>query len=209
MGDRLLLFVYCGSFGVEAMGRLDFRERLFVDGLDDQPITFLALREPQAEVIWFKSFEEYEVWERLGEYGLPFGVEELVQGFSGFPPRAQELEMAIDVLEEGIMPLAGDLPRGSSLVCLLSDSMKQLFMQDVMGRGKDVNEKGLVLRLEDVEDIFVRLAEVAQGGAVSASGLPRDVVFMVTVLLLREFMHHLGFEEVGLLVQGENGFRQK
>lgn len=188
------------------MDQLNFLTKLFSKRSHHKSVTFLALEEKQARVTLLQFFDKYEVWERQKEYRLPLGLEPLIQGFRGFPPDPQELEAAIEVLEEAIMPLAANLPKEHTFVCILPSGVQLAFMSDLQGRGLNAKvDEHLVLSREDVEDIFVRLAEVAQGGAVSASGLPRDMVFMAAVLLLREFMHHLDFTEVTMVAEDQLG----
>jgi hypothetical protein len=50
--------------------------------------------------------------------------------------------------------------------------------------------------LADVEQLFQQLAAVAEGRPVASSGLPAGRTFAATLLILREFMHHLGFDSI-------------
>lgn len=95
------------------------------------------------------------------------------------PPTAVEMERAIDLVEDALMPLARVVPTGRGLwpAGALAAALPM-----VPGR----------LR-EDVEDLFQRLASVALGHPAAGVGLPQDRVFVAAVLLLRELMHHLGF----------------
>ncbi|MYM95524.1 hypothetical protein [Duganella vulcania] len=43
------------------------------------------------------------------------------------------------------------------------------------------------------------LAAVIQGKPAAHEGIPDDNAFAATLLILREFMHHLGFSSIGLL----------
>lgn len=147
------------------MGQLDFLTKLLAKGIQRKSVTLLVLQKQQARVKLLEFLDSDQVWEQQKEYRLPLELGVLVRGFREFPPTPQELEVAIEVLEEAIMPLAADLPPEPALVCILPSEIKLAFMRDLQGRGLDVKVEGaLVLRLEDVEDIFVRLAEVAQGG---------------------------------------------
>jgi len=50
-----------------------------------------------------------------------------------------------------------------------------------------------------MERVFSRLAAVVQGKPAAHEGIPDDNAFAATLLILREFMHHLGFSSIGLL----------
>lgn len=47
-----------------------------------------------------------------------------------------------------------------------------------------------------MEQTFERLAAVAEGRPVGQEGLPESTEFAAALLILREFMHHLGFSAV-------------
>jgi hypothetical protein len=55
-----------------------------------------------------------------------------------------------------------------------------------------------VLTLDEVEGLFNRLVAVSQGRPASQEKLPTDTLFFASLLVLREFMHHLRFAEVNL-----------
>ncbi len=100
------------------------------------------------------------------------------------PPRAIDLERAIDAVEEAIE--AGPLrntPRG---VLLLSGEVSAQ-----MPLWHDI-EAGALLSRDEVEQAFSRV--VASPGA---STPPGETV--AALLMLRELMHHLGFSHLGLI----------
>lgn len=45
---------------------------------------------------------------------------------------------------------------------------------------------------------FQRLSAVSLGRPISLEGLPASADFAATLLILREFMHHLGFASITL-----------
>ena len=55
------------------------------------------------------------------------------------------------------------------------------------------------LRIADVERTFDRLVSVVQGQPVASVGLPDGPEFGATLLILREFMHHLGFASITIV----------
>jgi hypothetical protein len=54
------------------------------------------------------------------------------------------------------------------------------------------------LTLDEVEALFNRLISVSEGRPISQETLPTDARFFATMVILREFMHHLGFAAVSL-----------
>lgn len=55
-----------------------------------------------------------------------------------------------------------------------------------------------LLTLQQVEYVFGELVAVSLGRPRSSSGVPTDGPFVSYVLILREFMHHLGFGDISI-----------
>ena len=55
------------------------------------------------------------------------------------------------------------------------------------------------LNRESIERLFGQLVAMVEGDPLAAAQLPRDRRFAATLLILREWMHHLGAERVQLL----------
>ena len=108
------------------------------------------------------------------------------------PPTALELENAIAVVEDQVMPLAKSLPRPSVLVGMGGAMGGVASVAGRAGPGR------VHLALGDVELQFQQLAAVAEGGPEASSGLPSGPAFAATLLILREFMHHLDFDSVAI-----------
>jgi exopolyphosphatase/pppGpp-phosphohydrolase len=104
------------------------------------------------------------------------------------PPTPAELERAIEVIEDELMRARRTLPGGTG--------------QHLIARGAALNEVVRAadgpaeLPLDAVERLFQRLASEALGDPSARRGLPAGNQFVATVLILREFMHHLGFISV-------------
>jgi hypothetical protein len=56
------------------------------------------------------------------------------------------------------------------------------------------------LSIEAVERQFDLLTALSLGRPASSAGIPNDAAFAATLLILREFMHHLQFESITLAV---------
>ena len=130
---------------------------------------------------------------------LALGVDGLVAlSLRHEPPWPIELEHAIDLTEEAVMPLAAPLEGTAVLI--------------VQGLGASLLVNTLriggiapaVLTLDEAEALFNRLVAVSQGRPVSQESLPTDVRFFAVMLILREFMHHLNFAQVTLELNGSN-----
>jgi exopolyphosphatase/pppGpp-phosphohydrolase len=106
------------------------------------------------------------------------------------PPLPIELEHAIDLTEEVVMPLAAQFSGSAGLI--LQGLCAALMINALEGSGISQT----VLNLDEVESLFNRLVAVSQGRPVSQETLPTDARFLAVMLILREFMHHLNFSQV-------------
>jgi len=125
--------------------------------------------------------------EPAGQISLPLSPGTLAaQVFSRDLPTPVELERAIDVVENALdatgLPA---IPRGT----LVSDDV---WVRQLPGLAV---ADGTLSR-EEVESLFQRLASASLGQPSAALGLPAGREAAATLLLLRELMHHLGFEAI-------------
>jgi exopolyphosphatase/pppGpp-phosphohydrolase len=124
------------------------------------------------------------------------GAQQLAdETFRHEPPRPGELESAIDAVEDQVMAAADVVPTASSLV-LLGPIAQQL--AQVVGGTEGGSS---TLSIETVEGLFQRLASESLGNPAARRGLPAGNAFVAGVLVVREFMHHLGFESVTIETQ--------
>jgi len=124
---------------------------------------------------------------------LPLGSEHIGQGpFRQDPPSPLALENAIEAVEDLVMPLLKQLPS--------VHATRQLHTRDPWARVLvsllDASPDRECLSTDDVETVFGQLVAVSQGRPVASSGLPAGSAFVAYVLILREFMHHLGFKDI-------------
>ncbi len=110
------------------------------------------------------------------------------------PPTPLDIEHAIEVTEDLLMPLAAKLARTEQLQ--LSGSGGALILQG-MGAAPDST---LYWSLDEVEDLFNRIAMVSQGRPTGHEDLPTAPEFYAAMVILRECLHHLRFS--GVLVVG-------
>lgn len=115
---------------------------------------------------------------------LPFGRQSLPLRRS--PPSPLELEQAIAEVEDVLMAHLPLLPRGA---VLLLESKEPLSGQ--LG--------GSHFTLAQIERLFQQFAAMAEGDPLAAGQLPIHPGFAATLLILREWMHHLDAPEVTLM----------
>lgn len=106
------------------------------------------------------------------------------------PPTPLDIEHAIEQTEDVVMPLAAKLVRTEQL--LLSGTGAALMLQAV-GAAPDA---ALQWSLDEVEDLFNRIAMVSQGRPSGQEALPTAPEFYAAMVILRECLHHLRFGEV-------------
>ena len=101
------------------------------------------------------------------------------------PPTQLDIEHAIEQTEDVVMPLAAKLVRTEQLQ--LSGSGAALILQGV-GAAPD---PALHWSLDEVEDLFNRIAMVSQGRPIGQEALPTAPEFYAAMVILRECLHHL------------------
>jgi exopolyphosphatase/pppGpp-phosphohydrolase len=111
--------------------------------------------------------------------------------FRHFPPTAVEMELAIMTVEDALASLR--LPAGLTLYC--GDA---LAWQIARLAGIDP-ASGTTVSIAAVEQVFERVAMMALGHPALLEGLPEHREFAAGILILRELMHHMGFESLRLL----------
>jgi exopolyphosphatase/pppGpp-phosphohydrolase len=102
------------------------------------------------------------------------------------PPTPNELELAIDAVEDEVMRARSFAADGGELVT--ADTTLRLFAVGEAG--------GPTLKIDAVERLFQRLASASLGDPSALRGLPSGREAAAALLILRELMHHLGFSAV-------------
>jgi hypothetical protein len=109
------------------------------------------------------------------------------------PPTPLDIEHAIEVTEDVLMPLAAKLARTEQLQ--LSGSGAALILQGVGA----VPDATLHWNLDEVEGLFNRIAMVSHGRPTGHEVLPTAPEFYAAMVIVRECLHHLRFTEVFVL----------
>lgn len=113
--------------------------------------------------------------------------------FASEPPRALELEAAIEIVEEQLMPLVRAVPRPAELSTTASGVDLHAAIAAALGRAPSVP-----VRIDEVEAAFSHLASLAVGMPPRGDDLLRHAGAAAALLILREWMHHAGFDAVRL-----------
>lgn len=122
---------------------------------------------------------------------LAVGVQQLATDyFRHVPPTPLEIENAIVAVEDEIMRVH-ERVRGGAVLQTDDAAIRAL------ARAAGLADAPILhLSLEAVEHQFDLLAARVQGRPASSAGIPTDASFAATLLILREFMHHLGFASI-------------
>ncbi|GAB3757617.1 hypothetical protein GCM10028796_02010 [Ramlibacter monticola] len=125
-----------------------------------------------------------------GVVTLPVGVGDLARDVLRHdPPTPSELERGIDLVEDALA--AARLPKAERGTLVTSAPALRALP------GLEAPEA--LLPLAAVEALFQRLASRALGTPVALAELPEGREIAAVLLVLRECMHHLGFEHVGTM----------
>lgn len=127
------------------------------------------------------------------QHSLPLGTASLArQWMRHTPPTPLDMEHAIEQTEDVVMPLAAKLVRTQRLT--LRGSGAALILQAVGAKP----DEAFHWNLDEVEDIFNRIALVSQGRPSGQEALPTAPEFYAAMVILRECLHHLRFGAVVL-----------
>jgi hypothetical protein len=106
------------------------------------------------------------------------------------PATAAEIEAAIAEIEDALMPAMRALPARRCLVTSAAGAREIAAVAGLEGPAP------VLLPAETVELLFNRLADVAHGMPAARLGMPPERLFAARLLLLRELLHHGGFDAV-------------
>ena len=122
---------------------------------------------------------------------LPLGYgTTAIEHFRHDPPTPLEMENAIMAVEDVLMPLHKTLAAGETLTTA-DPAVREIALLAGVADGPE-----MVLGLDALERVFNALASVVMGSPASQANLPAGSDFAATVLILREFMHHLKFASI-------------
>lgn len=160
---------------------------LFQKLLKDGPVTIIQLKDKQF------ILKIVESGKTNASASIEAGdIQSILDNLKHEPAQAIELESAIAVIEDQLMPLIKNLPKRRCLV-----TSEEAFWNIAKVAGFKAADN-LQLDIATVEEIFNRLADVAYGTPASRLGVPENREFAAAVLFLRELMHHASFNSITL-----------
>ncbi|MEO6320982.1 MAG: hypothetical protein ABIR56_09885 [Polaromonas sp.] len=122
---------------------------------------------------------------------LAIGSEKTARAFFKHTPASPlELETAIETVEGEVMRARPLIPAGATLYTT-DAAVREIAVLSGVGDAVPMQ-----LSVEAMERTFDRLTSVAGGRPASHEGLPVSTTFAATLLILREFMHHLQFSSI-------------
>lgn len=114
--------------------------------------------------------------------------------FSCFPPTPDETERAIMLTEDSIMPFSKQIMKENQLI----STDKTLIEFAALMNIHPIEDK-IVLPRTDMEILFGRLSALISGRPISSDILPESTEFAARLLILREVMHHFGFNNIVII----------
>ena len=155
-------------------------------GTAGTPITLLHIADEYTVIVTATDTAAESVW--LLKIGS-----QLTSGsyFKHNPPTPDEVENAIQVVEDEVMSISKLIPANSILFTTDTE------IGEIARLTKSTtSDSGRLLLREDMEHLFNRLAAIITGRPASQDILPTTNTFAATLLILREVMHHLGFADI-------------
>lgn len=131
--------------------------------------------------------------EVLKSYVLNLGSDLIAkQFFSDFPPSFDEIDGAINFTEEEVSKYQHCFD-GESVLCT-NDLMSKQIAKLAFNTKKQDN--CICVSRVEIENVFTRLADIVKGRPSSLDILPDNNEFAAYLLILREIIHHLNFEQL-------------
>jgi exopolyphosphatase/pppGpp-phosphohydrolase len=149
---------------------------------EGMPITVIHIGEQQTVVAAGMDSEPNVI------YKLPIGSRKTAaEYFHHDPPTPIKVKNAIVAIEDELARAQTTIPAGSTLFTTDENIRKIALIAGVPDQAE------LILTRDAMERTFERLVAVTLGRPASREGIPTNVTFAATLLILREFMHHLQF----------------
>lgn len=136
---------------------------------------------------------------RTTNISLPLSLSSLLEAsLQHFPPSERAMELAIASTEDALMPWIPALRLDSLEVLECADAVLAP-LPSVLG----YPQQAIVdLDIDEVERAFNQLAQVAAGMPAKSLGVPERPDFVAALVVVRELMHHVGWEQLRLLEAG-------
>jgi exopolyphosphatase/pppGpp-phosphohydrolase len=119
--------------------------------------------------------------------------------FKQTPASPLEIENAIAAVEDEVTRAKALIPPNSGL--FTADAG----VRAIALHAGVTDTASMRLSVDAMERVFNRFASVSLGRPGAHEGLPEDAEFAATLLILREFMHHMQFPEITIVEQAPHG----
>lgn len=153
-----------------------------------QPVALLDITAEQMTLAYGTTDEPKEIWT------YPLGSDIISKKyFHHSPPTPNEVEYAINTIEDTIIPIQKKL----------NPQTKLYTFNPVIAEIANLNASAphpSELDIKEMESVFSRLALIISGRPSSTDNLPGTPKFAATLLLLREIMHHLRFNSIFIYI---------
>ncbi|GKV77692.1 hypothetical protein [Pectobacterium brasiliense] len=154
------------------------------------PVTVLYIGEQQTTVVCGASSQPSVTLQ------LTIGFDKTAAAFfRHLPPTPDEMERAIMAVEDEVTRIRHDIPADSVLF-----SFDPALVTIAQISGAEEEEACWRLPQDDMERTFKRLERVMLGSPAAWEGIPLENAFSARLLILREFMHHHGFNSALILL---------
>lgn len=125
---------------------------------------------------------------------LPIGADALARDvLRHTPPRPLDIEQAIELIEDAVMPARAQLPE---VFTLQTDDA--LLWAMATGDAESPQTEPIWLSVDAIEQLFNRLVARAEGRPAAQDALPVDPASAARLIALREMLHHWGLDGVQL-----------
>jgi len=120
---------------------------------------------------------------------LDLGTDTIGAIFNEEPPPPEEIEKAINIIEDELM-LAVRVLQPNTDLC-----SKDIFLKTIIDLAYTSASNKNLSRVA-MEALFTRFAVISMGRSPQTDVIPVDAPFSANMLILREIMHHLKFESI-------------
>lgn len=155
---------------------------------DGTPITVLHIGPTQTRLVYGKDMMAAVT------ISLAIGSQKTSNDhFKHTPSMPNEMENAIMSVEDEIAQAPASLLAGTNLFT------NDVAIREIALMAGLADQPVMNFGITEVEMTFDRLVSVLQGRPASSEGLPESPEFAATLLILREFMHHLKFPSISVV----------
>ena len=148
----------------------------------DKPLTLLHIGADRTVIATASNVLVLPIWtEKTG-----------MESFHHAPPTPAEIENAINVVEDEVTR-AHKMTGTGSILCTTDDSIRE-----IAHLAGVPDQPEMRLNRDAMESLFTRLAALSTGRPAAKDNLRVDSSFSAALLILREFMFHLGFTFINI-----------